>query len=235
MDYFQFKNFLVYHNNSPQKVTTDSIILGSWVIKQPPTKNILDIGAGNGILSLMMAQKFPDALIEAIEINPEASKDALKSFNLSNWSRRLNLLNQDINLFKPSNTYDLIISNPPYFSKSIPSKVKEKETARHQTELTTNQIFKFSNIHLNSTGQLYMVLPYLNLNLAIQEAKTNNLYLAKQLTIKTKPNSPPKIACLNFSRSKEETKKNELIIHEEKSGYSTAYKELTKEFYAHKL
>ncbi len=235
MDYFQAKEFKIYHHNSPQKVTTDSIILGSWTNPISSPKTILDIGSGNGILALMMSQKFSTAKIDAVEINNLASKDAQKNFSLSPWSNRITLFNENITKFTPTTSYDLIIANPPYFENSLHSNNERRKHARHQTELTYNQLLSFSSQHLSLLGTLSIIIPYIEHENIISIAKQHNLFHSNQLVIKTKTNTTPKLICLSFNKKKSSSDFKQLIIHDKQNSYSKEYIALTEKFYSHKL
>lgn len=116
--YFQFKQFRIDQDQTAMKVTTEACILGAWVDEQIPPQTVLDIGTGTGLLALMLAQKFPQAEIDAVEIDQGAFTQAHANFHSSPWPERLQVFHQRIQDFDPGKKYDLIISNPPFF-KSI--------------------------------------------------------------------------------------------------------------------
>lgn len=157
--YFQFKQFRVEQEKCAMKVCTDSCLLGAYIDVQQ-AKYILDIGTGTGLLSLMVAQR-SDALIDAVEINPEASKQAQENFSNSLWNDRLTLHSASLQEFATNNqqAYDVILSNPPFFLSSLKSGDAAKDTAKHSGELLFEDILAFAKKHLTSDGKLYLLLP----------------------------------------------------------------------------
>ncbi|GAB3829395.1 methyltransferase [Pontibacter rugosus] len=157
--YFQFKQFRVEQEKCAMKVCTDSCVFGAYV-EVAEAERILDIGAGTGLLSLMVAQR-SKAVIDAVEINPEAQLQAQENFNSSPWAERLLLHPMSLQEFskqKPP-TYDVILSNPPFFLSSLKSPDAARNTAKHTGELLFEDIISFAQQHLAMQGSLYLLLP----------------------------------------------------------------------------
>ena len=162
--YFSFKQFTVYHDRCAMKVTTDSCFFGAWAareIKNPEVKikNVLDIGAGTGLLSLMIAQK-NEVEIEAIEIDPATSEQARDNIVASPWNNRIHIFNEDIHVFNPNKKYDCIICNPPFYENELPSQVPGKNIAHHSEELTISEVLQFITIHLSEEGMFFLMYPF---------------------------------------------------------------------------
>lgn len=160
---FHFKQFSVCQDRSAMKLGTDAIVLGAWVARLAwsPTR-ILDIGTGTGVLALMMAQAYPVAEVEAIELDAEAATEARDNFARSPWSPRLQLFEGDVLSFKPKRPYDLIISNPPYFTQDAPSACgASRQMARQEQAggLGLERLLSWAGEWLSPEGNLCLVLP----------------------------------------------------------------------------
>jgi len=143
--YFRFKQFMVYQDRCAMKVTTDACLFGAWCAMEIENaklkiKNVLDIGAGTGLLSLMAAQRNRHITIDAVEIENEAAAQAQSNIEASPWRDRIHLYATDIRSFQSLVKYDAIISNPPFYEKEIVSADREKNTAHHSTDLELEQL-----------------------------------------------------------------------------------------------
>ncbi|MEJ8803905.1 tRNA1(Val) (adenine(37)-N6)-methyltransferase [Pontibacter sp. H249] len=184
--YFQFKQFRVEQDKCAMKVCTDSCLFGA-VVAVEGAESILDIGAGTGLLSLMVAQR-SQASIDAVEINPEAQQQAKENFNISPWSDRLTLHAESLQEFAAHNqqTYDVILSNPPFFVSSLKSPDAAINAARHVEQVFFEEILHFTQKHLTKTGRLYLLLPPPEATLFQKLALKHGLYLAHTLEVYTK-------------------------------------------------
>lgn len=132
---FRFKLFTVWHDHCAMKVGTDGVLLGAWA-QQKHARTILDIGTGSGLIALMLAQRFQEAEITGIDIDPSAAKQASDNFRLSPWSHRMHARCIDLHTFSlEDGHFDLIVSNPPYFSASLKNPNQQRATARHVAQL----------------------------------------------------------------------------------------------------
>lgn len=133
---FRFKEFEVIQTNNAQKVGTDSMILGSWSAKNISPKRVLDIGTGTGVLALMSAQNYQNALLDAVEVLESNFLEAKINFQNSKFNQRLTCHHKSILEFAPKYKFDLIISNPPYFENALLSKEESRNVARHTSSLS---------------------------------------------------------------------------------------------------
>lgn len=140
---FNFKQFAVNQQGSAMKINTDGVLLAAYLDSENP-KRILDIGAGTGVIALMLAQRFPEASVEAVEINPEAAACTLRNFNSSPFASRLKVYCMDFNAFLPTQPYDLLVTNPPFFINSLKNEVAEKTTARHASSTFFEALFDWA-------------------------------------------------------------------------------------------
>jgi tRNA1Val (adenine37-N6)-methyltransferase len=232
-DYFRFKHFTIYQGgNIGLKVNTDSVLLGAWT-KTNNTQNILDIGTGNGILALMMAQK-SKAQITAIEINYESCLIAVKNAIGSPWKERINIINCGFQDYykNNSNKFDLIISNPPYFNNSLKNKSKEKLFARHTDLLSHNELIAGVSKLLTDDGNFCLILPIEEKESFVKECLFNKLYCTETVEIKPRLNLPPNRVLMKFSKKFNNLSNYSLSIKTINSErYTNEYKELTKNFY----
>jgi ribosomal protein L11 methyltransferase (prmA) len=228
---FHFKEFSIIQEVSSMKVGTDSVILGAWTPAYEPQR-ILDIGAGTGILSLMMAQRFPTASIHSIEIDPETAEECKQNITLSPWKERISVFQMDIRNFSASNSYDLILSNPPFFSEDTHSPNQKRSLARASHSLPFAQLLNCVNKFLSPQGNFSVVIPYKEETSFLQEATYYSLYPLQKLYLKGTPSSPIKRSFLLLSHQQvTQILIKLLIVEKERHQYTEEYQELTKNFY----
>jgi len=231
MSIFQFKQFTIYQDLAGMKVGTDSVILGSSLEIKSKYKDILDVGAGTGILSLMIAQRTLNSNITAVEIDTNSYHQAKINIDKCKWRNRINLMHVNAKLLDIDHKYDLIICNPPYFSNSKQSIITSKNTARHQVELTLKDLINIWDKIGNNKSDLACILPIKESKKLLDMVKNHGNYLAYHLEVRSNPNSNTKRAVMLFSKNKRETIKSELCIHNNKGDYSESYIKMTKDFY----
>ena len=212
------------------KVGTDSMLLGSLTCAEDPLK-ILDIGAGTGVLALMMAQKFPNAAITAVELDEFAAMDCERNFAQSSWSDRLTLVKTDLFQFDPSEKFDLIISNPPFFENSLKNPGKSKALARHTDSLPLDKLIEKVSSLLSERGVFWVILPWDNAEKIIQLATHSGLYLGSRIDIEGKPASPVRIVIELKFGVPEEMKTSRICIRNSEGLYTEEYRALTRDFH----
>ncbi|RLD64185.1 MAG: tRNA (adenine-N(6)-)-methyltransferase [Bacteroidetes bacterium] len=230
--YFKFKQFTINQNNCAMKVGTDGVLIGAWVDCEGSTK-ILDIGAGTGLISLMMAQR-SKAVIDAIEIDNNSFFQAKENILNSDWENRINIFNISFQNFQKnkSNIYDLIVTNPPYFINSLKANTPERTNARHNNLLTHSELLSGVDCLLTKEGVFCLILPYEQTQNFIKLANNYGLYCNKILKVKPTLNKEPKRALIELRREKIKYEENVLIIEKDKRhDYTKEYKELTKDYY----
>lgn len=231
MKEFRFKQFSIKQTQSAMKVGTDSVLLGAWTPCLQP-KKILDIGAGTGILSLMMAQR-TNAKIEAIEIDKDTFEECSYNFEQSLWKDRLTCYHSDIKHFKNENTkYDLIISNPPFFTENTFSNQEKRNLARFTQSLSFESLLGCVNNLLCENGIFSVVIPFQKEIIFTQIAQKNNLFPQKITRVKGSINSEIKRSLLIFSKKQTQNiPLDEISIEISRHNYTDEYQELTKDFY----
>ena len=232
---FHFKQFSIQQLHSAMRVNTDSIILGAWLSCDHPAR-ILDIGTGTGILALMMAQRNPEAHINAIEIDNQACLDARFNFDHCPWNNRLTLINGDFNQGFSFGTqpleYHLIMSNPPFFEASLPSMDVKKQLARHQQNLNLDSLIVKASILLHKEGLLGFIAPFDLCDKISAILGRNNLYVNRQLHISSNEAKPPHRIIFEATKVRREPTTHYLSIYEKDTHqYTNAFKTLTADFY----
>lgn len=216
------------------KVCTDSCVLGAWVAKKIENKinpkDILDVGAGTGLLSLMLAQKAP-ATIDAVEINAAAFKQARENFIASPWNERLQIFHVNIKSWETETKYDLIICNPPFFENDLKPQELNKNEARHDEALKLSDLITIAEQRLNADGYFAILLPYHRILFFEKIAAENNFYLIEKLLIKQTPTHQYFRGILLFSRAGKRSITNELTIKNEIENYTEAFKKLLEDYY----
>ena len=219
------------------KVCTDACIFGAYLAailhtKQLPANSILDIGAGTGLLSLMMAQN-TSGTIDAIEIDKAAFVQARQNITQSPWKERITILNEDALAFNPEKKYDCILSNPPFFEGDLKSGNQKKDAAKHDITLTLEQLLQVINRHLSTTGFFAVLLPYHRLDYFIELARQDGYFLNQSLLVKHTDAHPFFRGILLFSRAQSPIKKQELWIKNKSGNYTSEFVELMQPYYLH--
>ncbi len=234
-NYFRFKQFTVRQEEAAFKVTTDSVLLGAWA-DIDNARLILDIGAGTGLLTLMAAQR-SDALITAVEPDSRSFLQAQENVRESPWASRITLINSTIQNYDPetASLFDAIITNPPYFNRSLKNPDIRKAASRHSINLGSVELLQASTRLLTDEGAIHLVLPAEEGEQFIEEATLYGFHCRRILRVKPKPTYPVKRLLLTFGRQLSVAEEAVLII--ETGGrhrYSEEYISLTSAFYLDK-
>ena len=231
--YFQFKQFRIVQERSAMKVGMDGVLIGVWA-DASGAKRILDIGTGTGLITLMMAQKNANAGIDAIEIEPEAFQEAKLNVNNSPWSNRISLHLSSFQDFVEQSTlkYDLIVSNPPFFTNGIKAPLETRSQARHSDSLPLDVLISGAANLLNKNGKVALVLPIETLPEIEGLANENGLFIARLCNVKPNPQKPVFRILIELTYTENTVHEENLMIEFEKHhDYTPEYKELTKDFY----
>lgn len=231
MSLFKFKEFDVEQDGCAQKVGTDSMVLGAFVTHDNP-KRILDVGTGNGVLALMMAQEFKFSKITGIEIQEVCSVVAKSNFEQSNFKGRLELINADFNNFHFSEKFDLIISNPPFFENATHSSNSGRTISRHQSSLKLNDLVTIAANNLNENGAFWMIVPKESSGELINDSVKCGLKLFRKINVFGKP-LLHKRDVLAFVKTEAEviSSNSRFVIRSNEGSYTDEYKVKTLEFH----
>ena len=227
MKTFHFKNFTINQSSKVFRVGTYGVLLGASTTVENAA-NILEIGTGTGLISLMMAQRNPNATITALDIDEDAVALASVNFRNSPFSSRLNAVLQDFKKHETHEKFDLIVSNPPYFEEN-PS---EKDVlARQQTELSFGDLIQNASKILSDKGILSVIIPFTSGMDFEQICRENNLFPTKKITIFGIKTATPKRLILEFGLNAGKVIETEFVIEKSPRKYSDSYLELTKDFH----
>lgn len=231
-NYFQFKQFKIHQEKAAMKVNTDGVLLGAWATTEN-AETILDVGTGTGVIALMMAQRC-SAKITAIEIEENAAHEAIQNIQISSWQDRITVQHISFQQFATTNqnVFDLIISNPPFFSNGVKSKSHSKSIARHNHLLPFNQLIEGCVQLLKSSGKFALILPIEETQQFILQAETEGLFVERITGVKPKRLKNINRYLIEFTKTKSAVKEEVLSIYiDSGTDYTDQYKELTRDFY----
>ncbi len=268
---FQFKQFFVKHDKCAMKVGTDGVLLGAWapsrsaiaatdaacgikgdnasalptttcVVSGTPIYRILDVGTGSGLIALMLAQRCPDAHIDAIDIAPDAVAQARENFAASPWADRLHVAQCALQDWQMVNgkcengkLYDFIVSNPPYFVNSLKNPDAARCTARHNDTLPFIVLIAESAKRLAPGGTLALIVPA-EAEAELQSlAEAHSLHCTHRCYVHPKPGRPAKRVLLAWQHVVASAIHGGLTTHltleDDHGARSLDYQQLTKDFY----
>ncbi len=231
---FQFKQFLVNQDRCAMKIGTDGVLLGAWCPIDNNPFSVLDIGAGTGILSLMLAQKSNASQIDAIEIDEDAYEQCVANFENSPWGDRLFCFHAGLDEFidEPEDQYDIIISNPPFYSENYKTGSEQRDLARFQEAMPFEDLIEAADLLLSENGIFAVIIPFAEEEKFIDLCAEVELYPIKVTRVKGTPTTEIKRSLLAFKRYELSVlTADELIIETERHQYTEEYISLTKEFY----
>jgi tRNA1Val (adenine37-N6)-methyltransferase len=230
---FHFKQFSIRQQDSAMKIGTDGVLLGAWAILLTEDCFVLDIGTGTGLIALMLAQRYPNAIIDAVELNEAAALEAKFNFKNSPWSNRLNAIHvsvQDYALNTPKK-YDHIVCNPPFYQGAYPIDNNARDSARNNASLLFSVLFASINSLLKVTGICSLIVPFTAYEVVILEAQKNDLFLLHSTKVKGNDDAPFKRVLLSFSREQNVPTENDLCLELSRNIRTLAHQELVKDFY----
>lgn len=217
------------------KATTDSCLFGAWVAsdlqKNNSARKLLDIGAGTGLLSLMIAQKNTKLYIDAIEIDNEAASQALENSSLSVWKERIKIINSDARDFKPKSKYDIIISNPPFYENELPSENKQRNIAHHSEELSLDDLLKTISKTIYPTGSFYLLLPYKRNDQIENLLSRNQFCISQKVLIRQSVNHNFFRIFIKAGLQNVPIVEEEISIRDNNQQYTKEFTNLLKEYY----
>ncbi|RDI51290.1 tRNA1(Val) (adenine(37)-N6)-methyltransferase [Flavobacterium glaciei] len=234
MSKFQFKQFAVEQDRCAMKIGTDGVLLGAWT---PITNNpysILDIGAGTGIIALMLAQRSNAEQIDALEIDEDAYEQATDNFENSPWSDRLFCYHAGLDEFveEPEDEYDIIVSNPPFYNEDYKTDNEQRDLARFADAMPFEELIEAADLLLSENGIFSVIIPFKEEESFLALANEYELYPMKITRVKGTPTTEIKRSLLAFTRNKTiDFPIDELIIETARHIYTPEYISLTQEFY----
>ncbi len=231
---FQFKQFNINQERCAMKIGTDAVLLGAWCPINNNPFSILDIGAGTGILSLMLAQRSNAQQIDAVEIDENAYEQCVENFEASHWGDRLFCYHASLNDFinEPEDQYDIIISNPPFYSEDYKTDNSQRDLARFQDALPFEELVKATTLLLSENGIFAVIIPFKEENRLLNLCAQAELFPIKMTRVKGTPTGPIIRSLIAFKRYELPVlSANELAIESSRHVYTEAYTKLTRDFY----
>lgn len=214
------------------KVGTDGVLLGAWADYDQPYR-ILEVGTGSGLIALMLAQRFPQALITTLEIDPQAHEQAEENFRQSPWADRLTCLFADYKDFESYSCFDLIVSNPPYHREDTISPITNRALARSSSDFQPHSFFNKCFSWLKPGGRLQLILPLHNWALWELEAQKNALFAVEIVRVRGQMHKPAKRILCTFEKTPQTLRQSTLILEKERHQPTPIYRQLCKDFYLH--
>ena len=234
MSKFQFKQFSLEQDQCAMKIGTDGVLLGAWAPILHNPFSVLDIGTGTGIIALMLAQRSNATQIDALEIEENAYEQATDNFENSPWNDRLFCFHAGLDEFmdEPEDEYDLIVSNPPFYTEDYKTNNEQRDLARFQDALPFEDLIEAADLLLSENGVLAVIIPFKEEERFLALANEFKLYPIQITHVKGTPTTEIKRSLLALSRNNIETPTiNELVIEIGRHEYTPEYIALTKEFY----
>lgn len=227
MKAFHFKQFSIIQSKDVFRVGTDAVLLGALATCENHM-NILEVGTGTGLISLMLAQRNKNATILAIDIDRNAVELSQKNFQHSPYKSRISVEEKNFKSFHSPQCFDLIICNPPYFEKNSS---KKDVLARQQIELNFDSLIEISSQYLSENGVLSVIIPKKDEEYFVKKARQEKLHLFRKVDIKGMAHSNVKRCVLEFSSAIRNLQIEHLIMETSPRVYSDEYLELTKDFH----
>lgn len=233
---FRFKQFTIRHDRSAMKVGTDGVLLGAWAGSNFNTIStpfrILDVGTGTGLIALMMAQRFPAANIVGIDIDEASLEQAKENVESTPFKTRISIEKQDfsdINSF--SRQFDLIVSNPPFYTEDTLGGNQARDKARHTTSLPFEILVENATKLLTEEGLFSVIIPHQSAADFISICVANRLYLTRRLNIRSTERKSFNRVLLEFSTKMQPSETNTLTLYDANNNRSPEYAQLTQDFY----
>lgn len=230
-NWFEFKQFRIEQKSSAMKVGTDGVLLGAWTSIENASR-ILDVGTGTGLIALMLAQRC-NAVIDAIEIEQEASLEAKHNFSQSAWNDRLKVFHEDFLQYAvpTEEKYDLIVSNPPFFINSLKTPNERLAVAKHNVNMSIAQLLNKSSSLLKADGRISLIFPYGNLDDVKESARLAGYYVKTRTDVYAKPSKSPVRTLMEFSLTPVLPEADHLVIRDANDDFSEKFRKMTAPYY----
>lgn len=227
--WFQFQQFRVHQDRCAMKISTDAVLLGA-LAETVSSATILDVGTGTGVISLMLAQRFQEARITAVELDEDAADQAAENFLESPFSTRLRVVKLRFQDFSEDQRFDLIVSNPPYFPDHLKSKDTKRNQALHTDALSFKALLEKAVKLLKKDGQLWVILPQRQMSDFSELAGELGLFPKKKVLVRDSASKPVIREIVGFSFVDCVTDQKEIHLKNTDGSFSDAYSSLIAGF-----
>lgn len=227
---FVFKEFKINQENAAMPVTTDACIFGA-LIHLETEGAVLDIGCGTGLLTLMLAQRYPHKQYTAVELQVESAATAEQNFANSPWRANITAIQGNILDFRSENRFGTIVCNPPFFENQLPSLAEGKRLARHAGELNYTTLLGAIHPLLDDSGFCWLLVPALHGGACIQIAESLGFYLKRRIAIQASASKPAHLFVLAFGKNPTVLIEQGLVVYEQQGVYSREMQLLMQDYY----
>lgn len=227
--WFNFQQFRINQANCAMKISTDAVLLGA-LASSDHSAEILDVGTGTGVIALMLAQRYSNARVHAVEIDQEAAKQASENFRGSKFSDRISISNVRFQDFEPDHQFDLIVSNPPYFPNHLKSQDAKRNRAMHADELSFSDLAEKGSTLLSPSGYFWLILPPRQMLEFDVEALKCGLYPTSNYSLQDKPDSRILRNICAFSKTPKECTSAKIYVKNEDGTPHASYSKLVSGF-----
>ncbi len=231
---FEFKQFSVNQDRCAMKIGTDGVLLGAWASLEQQPNSILDVGTGTGVIALMLAQRSMAETVDALEIDEAAYEQAVENFENAPWGDRLFCYHASFQEFfeeMDDMAYDLIVSNPPFYTSTNKSDDTQRDLARFEDALPFEHLFYGAAKLLSDTGHFALIAPFVEEDKLLAIAEAVGLFPKRITRVKGTPTVEIKRSLLLFSFAETTPEIDELVIEISRHQYTEEYISLTREFY----
>jgi tRNA1Val (adenine37-N6)-methyltransferase len=234
MQPFRFKQFAIHQDRCAMKIGTDGVLLGAWADVEG-AQYALDIGTGSGVIAIMLGQRAPQMLVHGVEIDATAYEQAADNMRAAPWASRMQVFHaaiQDYAAAPSVENYDLIVSNPPFFTGGVFSYNQARNSVRHTVKLPHSDLLGAVRSLLSDQGRFCLVLPYIE-GLRFQElASSYHLYCTRVTEVHSKAGKPIERLLMQFEKRQKDTQIDKLVILiGDNNEWTEEYRRLTGEFY----
>lgn len=230
--YFQFKQFTIHQDKCAMKVSTDACIQGAWTPIANDVVHVLDIGAGTGLLSLMLAQRNSNIYIDAIELDADAAIQVQENISASPWADRVDVMQGDVTTHPFTRQYDMIICNPPFFNNSLLGDDAQRNSVRHTISLSYDALLAVLQNVLKPAGYAAILLPTAEHDVWTQLLIKNGWGITQLLQVHPKETGGyNRVVSLCSKHPSTATEVTQLQIYKQGGGYTDAFTQLLQPFY----
>lgn len=233
MEPFKFKEFTVHQDRCAMKIGTDGVLLGAWAGLEIEPDSILDVGAGTGVIGLQLAQRTFAHTIDAVEIDHDAYEQCQENFEASPWGDRLFCYHAAFQEFAQEidERYDLIVSNPPFYTEDYKTPDPKRDQARFNDALPFDHLLVCAAHMLNDDGVIALILPYSMEGDLVELAGQIGLHPARICRVRGQLESPIKRSMIEFCKTNKEPIESELTLEIARHEYTPEYRDLVSKFY----
>jgi tRNA1Val (adenine37-N6)-methyltransferase len=230
MSIFRFKRFTICDDQASMKLGTDAVLLGAWANVQD-ANYALDIGTGCGIIAIMLAQRTSATRIDAVELQAPDAEQAQENVLRSPWSNRISIWQHDVRTFETKIRYDVIVSNPPYFSRSLLPPKSARSHVRHDLMLNADDLVQSVLRLLSPAGKFSVILPPGEASIFISRANATGLVLLRHTKFFTRSSKPQERSLMEFGFTGAGPVEETLLLLDENERTTGEYQRLTNAFY----